>query len=192
MPELRGLVLAGGLSRRMKRDKSLLVYKELGSDQEQRLRTLSLLQGAGLESYISCRSDQAMSLPKSVLRLLDSEVDSLGPATGLLRAHQEFPSSTWFVLACDLPWLSPLDVEHLLKNRDRFKAATLYQTQIGIEPLIAIWEPLALNTLAKNILKKQKSLQKNLQTLPLKLVNPLNEARLQNCNEPLTEIKPRP
>ena len=138
---LKGLVLAGGRSTRMGRDKALLEFDGLPLA-ERAARLLDPLCG---EVRLSVRMDQAaergaLGRPLLVDRHLD-----LGPAGGILSALEEDPAAAWLVLGCDLPLVTPEVLRRLLQGRDPWRVATAYDSpQDGQpEPLCAVWEPRA-------------------------------------------------
>ncbi|KKZ67897.1 hypothetical protein EMCG_06426 [[Emmonsia] crescens] len=85
----------------------------------------------------------------------------IGPAAGLLAAHNTDPSATWLVVACDFPLLTPrtvrcLQEQHYSNNigntSSRQPLLTCYHNAHGhYEPLLAIWTPEALRMLDGNV-----------------------------------------
>lgn len=142
---LKGLILCGGRSTRMQQDKSGIAYH--GQPQWQYLK--HLLEGFLPEVYLSCRADQ--SYPGCDNIITDS-VEGAGPSAGLLSAYALQPATSWLVLACDLPLIGPGSVTCLLEGRQPEKAATAFLSPFNnmAEPLIAIWEPAALEQLKKD------------------------------------------
>ncbi|KAK4122021.1 hypothetical protein N657DRAFT_560307, partial [Parathielavia appendiculata] len=68
---------------------------------------------------------------------------SAGPATGLLTAHCFFPSTTWFTIPCDHPFLTPSLLQHLCEQYQ--PPVTCFRNGDGfLEPLVAVWGPQAL------------------------------------------------
>ncbi|KAJ5982219.1 hypothetical protein N7451_012319 [Penicillium sp. IBT 35674x] len=76
--------------------------------------------------------------------------NDIGPARGLLRAHQTDQSCNWLVVACDYPLLTVTALQQL---RHMFGGAvTCFCNKDGFsEPLLAIWTPEALRTLSENV-----------------------------------------
>jgi molybdopterin-guanine dinucleotide biosynthesis protein A len=145
-PLLRGLVLAGGRSQRMGRDKAAILI----DDTTLLERTVDLLEGRVAGVSVSVRPDQADDqLRKQYPLLLDIGV-GLGPANGLRVAHLSDPAAAWLVLACDMPGLDGQAIAALLAARDPARAATSWRSPLdGLpEPLCAIWEPATLARLA--------------------------------------------
>jgi molybdopterin-guanine dinucleotide biosynthesis protein A len=139
VPPLRGLVLAGGRSSRMRRDKAALAYR--GSSQLE--QAFALLARHTIETFVSVRPDQRDDPLRAALpQIVDQHAD-LGPLAGILAAQQQRPDSAWLVLACDLPFLDDAVLGALLAGRDADADATAYRSaHDGLpEPLCAIWEP---------------------------------------------------
>ncbi|MCG3173690.1 MAG: putative molybdenum cofactor guanylyltransferase [Myxococcota bacterium] len=135
VPPLYGLVMAGGRSLRMGRDKALIQYH--GEPQAERM--FRLLGAICERTYYSCRPDQEIGLPAS--RIVDRRPDR-GPAEGLLTAHHAHPGAAWLVVACDLPWLDQQALRELAKARAPELTATVFLSARGFpEPLCAIYEP---------------------------------------------------
>lgn len=137
--EIHGLVLVGGESRRMGRDKALLSYD---GEQTQLERSCSLLKAVCSEVYVSQRKEQSFPLPEGIERIEDSVEAVKGPLCGILSAMAAKPEAHWLVLACDLPFLQKRTLEKLIKE---FKSETPQLTAYRSahdelpEPLCAIY-----------------------------------------------------
>jgi molybdopterin-guanine dinucleotide biosynthesis protein A len=138
---LYGLVLAGGASTRMQRDKAALLYH----DRPQLDWTYDLVSEVCERVFVSVRQDQVEDevrnrFPKIVDRLRDK-----GPIAGIAAAQAEVPEAAWLVVACDLPFLNRATLDHLIASRDRTRYATAYRSaHDGLpEPLCAIYEPVS-------------------------------------------------
>lgn len=136
---LRGLVLAGGRSTRMRRDKAALTYR----GRSQLERTCELLSAHVLEVFVSIRADQRDDALRAAWPQIVDERDGLGPVAGIMAAQRHAPDSAWLVLACDLPFLDERALRALVAARDPEAAATAFRSaHDGLpEPLCAIWEP---------------------------------------------------
>jgi molybdopterin-guanine dinucleotide biosynthesis protein A len=137
-PVLYGLILSGGKSTRMGRDKALISYH--GKSQQEVLYDLA--QSVCDRTFLSLRADQQDHLNPGVEVLLDRN-EYRGPFNGILTAHRAYPKAAWLVLACDLPLIDLQTVELLKSSRDPSRDATALATRAsGLpEPLAAIWEP---------------------------------------------------
>lgn len=139
VPPLKGLVLAGGKSTRMGRDKGQLDYH--GKPQREFLA--DQLAAFCQETRISLRAGQESDLP-NYATLVDT-FTGLGPYGAILSAFREDPNAAWLTVAVDLPYLTERTLEYLVQHRNPSALATAFHNpDSGFpEPLITIWEPRA-------------------------------------------------
>lgn len=134
---LFGLVLAGGLSRRMGRDKAALER----DGQTQLEFAYGLLQTVTERQFVSVREDQARDpLRARFPQIADRQTD-IGPIAGILAALESHPDADWLVVACDLPRLDALTLRYLLDNAPPDAAMIAYRSSHDAlpEPLCAIY-----------------------------------------------------
>ena len=140
VPELFGLVLAGGSSTRMGQDKALIKFK----DQNQLSELVELLGCHVFKVFVSAKKKS--DYPRS--EIIEDSCSIPGPLNGILSASKKFPKNAWLVLACDMPFINHASIQKLISNRDTKKNVTCYQNKSGQpEPLFAIYEPKALTGL---------------------------------------------
>lgn len=154
IPPIKGLVLTGGRSTRMGRDKSQLNYH--GKPQKEYVK--GLLEKEGIETFYSIREfsktpvaevlNEPQIIDKSSARDKDfqdccpsdftdinleamsapDEIPdtffNLGPFGGICSAFRKDPNSAWFVLATDLPFVNQELIQLLLSKRNSSKVAT--------------------------------------------------------------------
>jgi len=139
IPTLYGLVLAGGKSTRMQKDKAMLNYH--GKPQQE--YTIDLLKGICDKVYLSCR-DQAQVSATPYDGIADTFI-GLGPFGGILSAFMYEPNVAWLVVAIDLPYLDIKTINILADCRNPSKIATTFIDPKNEfpEPLVTIWEPRA-------------------------------------------------
>jgi molybdopterin-guanine dinucleotide biosynthesis protein A len=181
VPPLRGLVLAGGRSERMRTDKGALRYH----DTDQRQHTASLLSPYCSYVRVSCRPDQAADLPAGLMPLPDTFLN-LGPLGGLLSALQHDPNAAWLVLACDLPFLTHQTLEFLVQHRQPARMATALLSPFDNfpEPLITIWEPRSYGQLLRFLGMGYSCPRKALINSDIELLAPPFPVELRNVNTP--------
>ena len=134
---LFGLVLAGGRSRRMGRDKALLDRNGVTLLEYAYELLAAVTDGA----WVSVRADQAEDeARRRYPRIVDRHAD-LGPVAGILSAQAEKPRSDWLVVACDLPNLDRHTLEYLLQQAPADAPFTAYRSSVdGLpEPLCALY-----------------------------------------------------
>lgn len=112
---LYGLVLAGGRSRRMQRDKAGLEY----DGRAQLARAVELLTPLVSRCFVSVRGDQQDDPQRAAYATIADRLGELGPIGGIHAAQQEHPQAAWLVLACDLPFLDAATLQQLIAARAR-------------------------------------------------------------------------
>jgi molybdopterin-guanine dinucleotide biosynthesis protein A len=149
-PALNGLVLIGGKSTRMHKDKSKLVYHK---NLPQHEYLTKLLDNYCENVFVSVRDEtQAAEYDNNIIT---DKFINLGPYGGILSALQHNPNSAWLVVAVDLPYLDEATISNLVTNRNTSKAATCFIDPKNEfpEPLITIWEPRAYPILLEFLAK---------------------------------------
>jgi molybdenum cofactor guanylyltransferase len=139
-PALKGLVLAGGRSERMGRDKALLEY----GGETQLARAARLVAAAtGHAATVSVRGAQAADPARGNFPVVVDVDGVMGPIAGILAAQRSDPGAAWLVVACDLPLLDAGTLGTLVGRRDPAAIATAFRAAgSGLpEPLCAIYEP---------------------------------------------------
>ena len=146
-----GLILAGGASKRMQRDKAALKYQ----GRTQLERAFEVLSRNLDRVFVSVRADQTSDPTRAQLPMIVDSAGGEGPIVGIRSAFAAHPTVSWFVLACDLPFFSEALIHPLIRARDASGFATSLATAYksahdGLpEPLCAIWEPAAARPLAE-------------------------------------------
>ena len=132
-----GLVLAGGKSRRMGRDKALLRR----DGQSQLSFAVGLLGDFVDRVFISTRGDQAEDAERSRFEQIFDRYEDIGPVAGILSALEAYPGVDWLVLACDLPNVDSETIEYLLAERPLDVPFAAYRSSHdGLpEPLCALY-----------------------------------------------------
>lgn len=183
---LKGLVLAGGRSSRMGRDKAALEY----AGRSQLERAFALLDPLVARCFVSVRADQqADPLRARFPQIVDAAPGLEGPAAGILSALRTDPAAAWLVLACDLPFLDAGTLQHLIARRDPTRIATAFRSSHdGLpEPLCAIYEPAALAALEAFVAGGRNCPRKFLIQSPALLLDQPRAEALDNVNTP-TEL----
>lgn len=192
-----GLVMAGGYSMRMGRDKALLDYH--GVPQLQHLH--QLMQPHCEKLFVSCRPEQwqrwqnqlPADLLQSMLPLYDRFLD-FGPLSGLLTGMQAEREVDWLAIACDLPLLSEAVLETLISAHQQQKQdlkaslATAFSSHHdGLpEPLCTLYSPAMFPRLLQFLAQGYACPRKVLLNAPVHLLNlPAHSATaLDNANHP--------
>jgi len=180
-PPVNGLVLAGGRSLRMGRDKGEIAWH----GKPQREYAADLLRPICSEIFISCRANQAAEIETAYPTLPDTFAE-LGPYGAILSAFRHNPNTAWLVVACDLPLLDAATLDFLLNNRQPRRVATAFQSPHDQmpEPLIAIWEPKSYAVLLSFLAQGYSCPRKVLLNSDALILSVPNPAALTNVNTP--------
>ena len=179
---LYGLVLAGGRSTRMQRDKAGLEY----AGRSQLERAVELITPLVERIFVSVRPDQTGDpLRARFAQIVDSGEVS-GPIAGIIAAQSHHPDVAWLVLACDLPLLDGETLGHLLRSRRPQKQATAYRSsRDGLpEPLCAIYEPSSREALRAHVAGGRDCPRKFLSNADIALLDQPDPGALDNVNTP--------
>ncbi len=178
--DIHGLLLVGGQSSRMGTDKAAIEYH--GRPHAEHL--FELMKKILPKVYVSVREGQKASFTDEVIQ---DQFPTKGPINGILSAMDRHPDKAWLVLAVDLPFVDEGTIKQLIQMRDPAKMATAFATnESGLpEPLIAIWEPNALESLKQHHLEEDKNCpRKFLINNNVELVKPKSDQELYNANSP--------
>lgn len=136
---LFGLILAGGKSTRLKKEKGTLNYHGISQIEY----CYKLLSKVCQKVFISNRKEQSTGPPYKNFPQIHDQFLDLGPLGGILTAMHLHPKAAWLVLGCDLPFVDLEILTRLVHERDPLKMATAYiQSTNGFpEPLCTIYEP---------------------------------------------------
>jgi len=180
-PTMFGLVLAGGRSTRMQRDKAALEYRPGVTQLDAAMR---LLEGRVARAFVSMRADQAGDAARAKYPAIVDRGDVEGPIAGISAALIEHPDTAWLVLACDLPFLDARTLDVLLAARDPARVATAFRSSHdGLpEPLCAIWEPRALDGIRAHVAAGRNCPRKFLINADVKLLDLPDARALDNVN----------
>ena len=179
-PALYGLVLSGGRSRRMQRDKAGLEYE----GRPQLARAMDLLRPFVQRAFVSVRNDQRNEPTRAVYEAITDIQPDLGPIGGIHAALHAYPNEAWLVLACDLPFLDTATLQHLIARRAPGRLATAFRSGFdGLpEPLCAIFEPAARVAIERWLAQGQKCPRTFLSQADVELLDLPNAQALDNIN----------
>lgn len=143
---MTGVILCGGNSIRMGKDKGLLKEEDV-TWAERAARKLTAL---GLRVVISINPQQPESyegiFAKEQLVIDTEDLPVKGPLLGILSVHRKFQNEDLFVLACDMKEMTTSLLETLYKQCSAGKQeAYVYTTGDKLQPLCGIYTAAGLN-----------------------------------------------
>lgn len=175
------VILAGGQSRRMGRDKANLPVADetLLAQQYRKMRLLFA------DVYVSCKTSQV--LDGGDYRLLREMAPESSPIYGLIHALERLRSDQVFVIPVDTPLVEPESIKALIDMSNSGDADVfLMQDANRIHPLIGIYTRSALPVLQKAVTKRDYRLMNLLDQLSHRLLFCDDVMQFINLNTPET------
>jgi molybdopterin-guanine dinucleotide biosynthesis protein A len=181
-PPIYALVLAGGRSTRMQRDKATLAYH----GRTQLEWAVSFLKPHVQRVFVSVRPDQVNDPIRARFDQIVDTQENLGPIAGIMAAQAKYPDVAWLVLACDLPFLDDGTLETLISARQPLRLATAYRSSHDVlpEPLCAIYEPASREPIVAHVASGKNCPRKFLINSDVHLLDEPNPHALDNVNTP--------
>jgi molybdopterin-guanine dinucleotide biosynthesis protein A len=150
------IILAGGESKRMGRDKTALPFNGETLLQSV-IASVQPLFAQTLVSVRELRSDVALP------QICDTQADG-GPLVGLISALEAVTTPWAFVVACDMPFVAPALITHLASLCDQHQAV-VPQVNEHAQPLAAFYARGCLPVLRQSLASSNKSLTGALKNL---------------------------
>ncbi|PIK15205.1 cyclic pyranopterin monophosphate synthase MoaC [Halobacteriovorax sp. JY17] len=180
---LRGLVLTGGKSSRMKRDKALIEYQ--GVPHAEYIK--SVLGKVCDEVYLSAREGQWSDTSLENIPTIFDSKESEGPISGILTAFEKYPDSNWIIVACDLPYFNEETISQLLENYCESSDAIAFKNSDKdfAEPLCTLYTPKAYSLFKTAVEEGTSCPVKVLKNARVKTLLQSGVVNLANINTPL-------
>ncbi|MBT7996711.1 MAG: molybdenum cofactor guanylyltransferase [Bacteroidetes bacterium] len=152
MGKVNGIILCGGKSSRMGKDKGLLKFdgKSLMEN------AISILKPYA-DQIIICSNNT--NYKQFNYPVIPDIIKDIGPAAGILTGLNYSNTDYNIVISCDTPFVDAALIDHLLLSHKSNFDATIPVHGQHVEPLVGIYSKNFLNSLNKNI--KQNILKMN-------------------------------
>ncbi len=175
--DIKGLILTGGTSSRMGKDKGSIPYHGIPQRDYLAVQASKIIH----EVYLSCHPER---VPESSFPTLADVYTEMGPMGGLLTAFGMDGDIAWLTIPCDMPFIDMDIILELIEARDKSKMATCFLDPDACqpEPLFVIWERSALQVLLKARDESSFSLKKILMEGDCHLVKCAHPEKLRNVN----------
>lgn len=162
------IILAGGDSRRMGQDKAMMSFNNQSLIQS----VITVMQRLFPVTMLSVRNYRnEIDLPQ----VCDMQADG-GPLTGLVTTLGRIATPWAFVVACDMPFISPQLVEQLAEHRAQ-QQAVVPVVQGHLQPMAAFYSASCIPVMRATLSLGDKSLLGVLKNLN---VSYIDEAQLLN------------
>ena len=173
---MNGLVLAGGQSTRMGKDKAMIDYH----GQPQYLHVYTLLENYCDQVFISSK-EKKYPLP-TILDL--PQLKPLGPIAGIISAF-EYEENDWLVIAIDYPLFSDEHILQLIEPTETI-ASSYFNPETGFfEPFLALYKKAFKEILMTEIKSGTNSLQTILRKNDVTKIIPENLEVIKSVDYPL-------
>ena len=164
---IRGLVLAGGKSSRFGSNKAIARYQGVRLVEH----AVSLLNELDLKPVVAVR--RGMDYPFLKCVMIYDKLPDQGPLGGIYTAMTIFKSTSFLVLTCDMPALTPSVLSELLTKHEPSSMITAYSTQEGcIQPFPAVYEPALLGIVRDKLKNSNLSIHDLLDKTPSRKLIP--------------------
>lgn len=179
-----GLVLTGGKSKRMQKDKALIEY--YGKPHAKYI--YEILDKFCDKTYLSAKKGQWDETSLSDLPKIYDQKEDDGPIYGILNALKTKSDAYWLIVACDLIYFNDQTVQTLLSNIDSTKDVVAFTNKEKgfAEPLCTLYGPDAIyifeEALKLNIKCPVKAL-KQAEVNKLEQSEHINLANINTINE---------
>jgi molybdopterin-guanine dinucleotide biosynthesis protein A len=181
-----GLVVCGGESRRMGKDKAFIEYH----GEAQLYRVYRLLRLFCDRVLMSCATTQAAHIDQGYNILVDEErYRGRGPATALLTAAHRFPENNFLIAGCDYPFLDAEELSSFAALIDEHThAAAFFNTTVKLyEPLLGYYSAEAAKQFSIENADEPVSLQNFLMRHEAMKYYPRNPAAAESIDTPVQE-----
>lgn len=156
------IILAGGDSKRMGRDKAALPFGGEALLQ----RVISRVQPLFAQTLVSVRQPRSdVSLPQ----ICDTQPDG-SPLVGLISVLEAITTPWVFLVACDMPFIAPAVISHLASYRNPYQAV-IPVVDGHAQPLVAFYAHSILPALQNSLANGNKSLIGALKDLDIHYVS---------------------
>ncbi len=147
----RGLVLAGGQSKRFGQDKALALH-----DGKTFLETaVDLLDAADIHPVVVTRGEADYSFLKCPI--LKDKLKARGPLGGIYTAMSVYPGTRFIVLTCDMPALNASALRTLL-SYDQAEDIVAFSHQSSLQPFPGIYSFSLFELIIRRLLREDTSM----------------------------------
>ncbi len=149
---ITGIILAGGASRRMGKDKGLCLYngKELISYSIEILKPICdsiIISSNSPEDYL-----------KFGLQIVEDEIKSIGPIGGIYSCLNQSANTHNLVLSCDTPYIQKESMAYILSNSKGFDIVIPQHRNSYFEPLAGYYSSRIVPQIENSIQNKDYKL----------------------------------
>ncbi len=177
MSNLAAIILAGGQSKRMGRDKAFLLWKDKPFIQHLIDAVLPLTR----DVYFSGKSQKLKTLGFEVIA---DEIENAGPVVALASCFNKIKAKSVLVLSCDVPQIATKDLKELIAVNTPEYDAVFYTFNGKAMPLAGIYNQSCFSVFIAEMQAGERKLFNVLDKLKTKEIEYKCAGGLQNINTP--------
>ncbi len=178
--DLAGLVLMGGRSQRMGKDKSQIIYhnKKLYEIAAEKLKTITP------HVYLSVNKEQTQQYTFNWPTITD-QWEEEGPLSGLISAFEALKKPI-FIFACDMPNMDTINLSLLANEYYKAQKSIMFFNALDhrVEPLASIWSTEDLIELKKYFINGGRSFKGFIESFKILTLATNNTILFKNLNRP--------
>lgn len=163
--KVTGIVLAGGASSRMGKDKGLCEFKG------KTLVTYAIEALLPLCDTILISSNNVDDYQKFGYQVVVDEYKGIGPIGGIYSSLKKSTTKHNLIISCDTPYLNTQLLEFILENSNNYDIVVPTHSISFIEPLAAYYSSGIVNKLETSIKRSDYKLMNFLNKVKLKSIN---------------------
>jgi len=163
--KVTGIVLAGGASSRMGKDKGLCEFKG------KTLVTYAIEALLPLCDTILISSNNVDDYQKFGYQVVVDEYKGIGPIGGIYSSLKKSTTKHNLIISCDTPYLNTQLLEFILENSNNYDIVVPTHSNSFIEPLAAYYSSGIVNKLETSIKRSDYKLMNFLNKVKLKSIN---------------------
>lgn len=180
--KVTGIILAGGKSSRMGRNKALIEINE----KPMIAHVHGILKNLCDEIIISANETESYNFLNE--KIVSDEIPGLGPIGGIYSCLKKSSTQKNLVLACDIPFISKEFLIHILLHKNDAEFVLPVSEKYKPEPLCAIYDKSIIKLLEQMIGKKDYKIQNLVNYCSYKFLHStevqFNPLLLKNINTP--------
>jgi len=174
------VIFAGGRSRRMGEDKSLLPFGGFNTLTEFQLSRLSKIFST---IYISCKERSKFNFEASFIEDIKTE-DIFAPTAGFVAIYKELKEDSFFAISVDAPFVGQKEIEKIIDADRDDSDATIAKTAFGIQPMCGIYHRSLENKFTQMLQDDNHKLGLLLKSSKSAFINFNDEKPFLNLNHP--------
>ena len=175
MNDVAAVILAGGKSSRMGRDKAFLDYHGKTFIQQ----IIDEVEQLKLPIYISGDIEK---LDQFEFPVIKDEVPNQGPVVALASSFSKLKAKAVLVVSCDVPDIKAMELKRLLEENDEQIDVTMFATNGKEMPLVALYNQSSFDAFQAALAKGERRLFNVIKQLKTKVLT--YNGVLRNVNTP--------